>query len=59
MSTILEDLARFLFDQQADEYDADEAMRELAWADHHIRSFWLDQAEGILDFLSSKHGVIQ
>lgn len=59
MSTILEDLARFMFDQQADDYGADEAMRELAWADTNIRSFWLDQASGVLDFLSSTYGVIQ
>jgi hypothetical protein len=53
------DLARFLFDQQADEYDADDAMRELAWADPQISGFWVEQAQGILDFLSSTHGLIQ
>ena len=54
-----DELARFLFDQQADEYGADEAMRELAWADTFIQSFWLDQAQGILDFLTSTYGVMQ
>jgi hypothetical protein len=54
-----DELARFLFDQQAEEYDADDAMRELAWADHLVRSFWLDQAQGILDFLTSTYGVMQ
>lgn len=57
VAAMREDLARFLFDQQADEYDADVAMRELAWADHHIRSFWLEQAGGVLDFLESR-GVV-
>lgn len=47
-----EDLARYLFDQQADDYDADPAMRELAWADPNIVYFWIEQAKGILEFLS-------
>lgn len=44
-------LARFMFDLQADDYEAAEAMRELAWADDGIRDFWLDQAGAVVSFL--------
>ncbi len=44
-------LARFMFDLQADDYDADDAMRELAWADDGIRGFWLGQAGSVVSFL--------
>lgn len=47
----LADLARFLFDRQADSYEADSAMRELAWADASIREFWDAEAHAILEFL--------
>lgn len=47
----MSDLARFLFDRQADSYEADPAMRELAWADANIREFWDDEAHAILGFL--------
>lgn len=46
-----ETLARFLFDRQADSYDSDPAMRELAWADADIRRFWDDEAHAILEHL--------
>lgn len=45
-------LARFLFDRQADSYDADPAMRELAWVDPDIRSFWIEEAGAVLAFIS-------
>lgn len=45
------DLARFMFDRQADSYEADPAMRELAWADASIRQFWDDEAQAIRGFL--------
>jgi hypothetical protein len=45
------DLARFMFDLQADTYDAHDAMRELAWADENIRGFWVDQAGAVVSFL--------
>lgn len=54
VGTMSEALARHLFDTQADDYDADDAMRELAWADPQIRSFWIEQAGGILDFLQGR-----
>lgn len=41
-------LARFMFDRQADSYDSDPAMRELAWADSDIRKFWETEAQAIL-----------
>ena len=44
-------LARFMFDLQADDYDADDAMRELAWADDGVRGFWLGQAGAVVSFL--------
>lgn len=44
-------LARFMFDMQADSYDADDEMRELAWADVGIRGFWVGQAEAVTSFL--------
>jgi hypothetical protein len=46
-----ETLARFLFDRQADSYDSDPAMRELAWADADIRRFWDDESQAILEHL--------
>lgn len=51
VSAVNERLARFLFDLQADDYDAQDAMRELAWADDNIRGFWLDQADAVVSFL--------
>ena len=47
----MSDLARFLFDRQADSYEADPAMRELAWTDADIRRFWDDEAQAILEHL--------
>lgn len=47
----MSDLARFLFDRQADSYDSDPAMRELAWADPDIRDFWDAEARAIRRFL--------
>jgi hypothetical protein len=46
-------LARFLYDRQADSYDADPAMRELAWADLQIRRFWIDEATAVIHFLAA------
>jgi hypothetical protein len=50
-SAVGQRLARFMFDLQAETYDADEALRELAWADDRIRDFWLDQAGAVVSFL--------
>jgi hypothetical protein len=44
-------LARFMFDLQADDYQAADALRELAWADDHIHDFWLAQARAVVAFL--------
>lgn len=49
---VSETLGRFLFDRQADSYDADSAMRELAWADPDIRSFWIAEAGAVLEFIN-------
>jgi hypothetical protein len=48
---VSERLARFMFDLQADDYDAQHALRELAWADDDIRGFWLGQADAVVSFL--------
>jgi hypothetical protein len=48
---VSERLARFMFDLQADDYDALDAMRELAWADDDIRAFWFGQADAVISFL--------
>jgi hypothetical protein len=45
------DLARFMFDRQADSYDSDPALRELAWLDPGIRDFWATEAQVITSFL--------
>jgi hypothetical protein len=47
-----ERVARFLFDRQADSYEADPAMRELAWIDPDIRSFWIAEAGAVLEFIN-------
>jgi hypothetical protein len=44
-------LARFMFDLQADDYEADEAIRDRAWADDRIHDFWLGQASAVVAFL--------
>jgi hypothetical protein len=46
-----ERLARFMFDLQADDYDAQGAMRELAWAERNARGFWLGRANAVASFL--------
>jgi hypothetical protein len=51
MAAVSRRLARFMFDLQADDYEAGEAMRELAWADDRIHDFWLDQANAVVAFL--------
>jgi len=51
MAAMRRHLARFMFDLQADDYEADEAMRELAWADDRIHDFWLGQARAVVAFL--------
>lgn len=43
-----DNLARFLFDRQADTYDSDSAMRELAWLDPSVRDFWANEAQAIV-----------
>lgn len=40
-------LARFMFDRQMDSYDADSALRELAWADPGVVDFWYEEASAI------------
>jgi hypothetical protein len=51
MAAVTRHLARFMFDLQADGFEAVEAMRELAWADDRIHDFWLGQARAVVDFL--------
>jgi hypothetical protein len=51
MAAVSRHLARFMFDLQADDFEADEAMRELAWADNRIHDFWLGQASAVVAFL--------
>lgn len=41
-------LARAMYDRQADTFDADPGLRELAWADPDIRAFWEAEADHVL-----------
>jgi hypothetical protein len=50
-ASLSERVARFMFDLQADDYEADDALRELAWADGGIHDFWLGQADAVISFL--------
>lgn len=51
MSIGVEPLARFLFDRQAREYNADDDMIEAAWQDPGVHEFWMEEAEAVLAFL--------
>lgn len=44
-------LARFLFDRQADSYDAHPVDREMFWRDENIQEFWLAEAAAITEFI--------
>jgi hypothetical protein len=55
---LVSDLARFLFDRQADSYDSDPAMRELAWMDPDIRDFWYAEEREIIGHLV-REGLIR
>jgi hypothetical protein len=46
-----ERLARFMFDLQADAYEAGDALREQAWAEDDVSEFWLGQAGAVVTFL--------
>lgn len=48
MTTQSERLARFMFDRQADTYEADPGLRELAWLDPDISGFWVAEAEAVM-----------
>ena len=41
-----------MYDRQADFYEADPAMRELAWIDPNIQSFWIEEAGAVLEFIN-------
>lgn len=45
-------LARFMFDRQADSYDADPEEREHAWRAPHIQEFWLAEASAVYYYLN-------
>lgn len=47
-----EKLARFLYDRQADSYNADPEMREELWTGG-VRDFWLAEAAAILNHLEN------
>lgn len=53
MRDLIEDLARFMFDGEAADYDADPALVEAAWADDQIRAPWVRRATDVLDFLTT------
>lgn len=42
-------LARRMFLRQSEQYDAEPALVELAWADPQIAGFWLAEAQAVLD----------
>ena len=47
----VERLARHMFQRQADSYDSDPALVELAWVDTDIRAFWIAEATSVLSYL--------
>ncbi|MFC7362172.1 hypothetical protein [Nocardioides astragali] len=49
--TNVEHLARHMFQRQADSYDSDPALVELAWVDPDIRAFWMAEAISVLAYL--------
>jgi hypothetical protein len=42
-------LARFMFDRQAQAYDAEQA--NLAWMDPGVQAFWRNEASAVLGFI--------
>lgn len=47
----VEHLARHMFQRQADSYDSDPALIELAWVDPDIRAFWIAEASAVVAYL--------
>lgn len=44
-------VARFMFDRNAEQMDADEETLEYYWGDPGVRNFWVGEAEAILSFV--------
>jgi hypothetical protein len=44
-------LARFMFQRQADAYDADPEEANLAWMDPGVQAFWRNEAAAVLGFI--------
>lgn len=52
MTTVIDDLARFLFDRQARTYTHDTAYMDEMWSKWEVREFWIDEATAIVEFLA-------
>lgn len=46
-----ESLAKFMFERQAETYDAEPGMVDEMWADPGVHEFWLSEARAVLRFL--------
>jgi hypothetical protein len=44
-------LARFMFDRQAQAYDADPEEANLAWLDPGVQAFWRNEAAAVLGYI--------
>jgi hypothetical protein len=44
-------LARFMFDRQAQAYDADPEEANLAWMDAGVQAFWRNEAAAVLGYI--------
>jgi hypothetical protein len=44
-------LARFMFQRQAEAYDADPEETALAWMDPGVQAFWRNEAAAVLGFI--------
>ena len=52
-TAFVEGVARHMFQRQADSYDSEPALVELAWLDPEIRRFWIDEAASVLVYVRS------
>jgi hypothetical protein len=44
-------LARFMFNRQAEHYDADPEEANLAWMDPGVQAFWRNEAAAVLGYI--------
>jgi len=51
-------LARFMFDRQAEHYDADPEEAALAWLDPGVQAFWRNEAAAVLGFIRADEWAV-